>query len=151
MSYLKKLKATKDRKDLAALLGYKPSKMTAIVYMTPLSAKYSTFDIPKKSGGVRTIKAPEPKLKKLQAHLAHVLQACLVEIDADQLSGPVSFGFRKEGRITDNAKVHKGRRYVLNIDLADFFPSFHFGRVRGFFLKAKISSCPIRWQRRSRR
>jgi hypothetical protein len=142
VSYLKKLKATTDRKGLAALLGYQPSKLTAIVYMTPLSAKYFTFDIPKKSGGKRTIKAPERKLKKLQAHLAHVLQACLIEIEADKLSGPVSFGFRKEGRITDNAKVHKGRRYVLNIDLADFFPSFHFGRVRGFFLKDKNFELP---------
>ena len=105
--------------------------------MTPLSAKYSTFDIPKKSGGVRTIKAPEPKLKKLQTHLAHMLQACLAEIEANRLSKPVSFGFRKEGRITDHARIHKRSRYVLNIDLADFFPSFHFGRVRGFFLKDK--------------
>lgn len=137
MSYLKKLKTAKDRKELAKLLGYKPSTLTAIIYMTPLPEKYSTFDIPKKNGGVRTIKAPEPKLKKLQTHLAHLLQACLAEIEADKLSRPVSFGFRKKGRITDNAKVHKGRRHVLNIDLADFFPSFHFGRVRGFFLKDK--------------
>ncbi len=49
----------------------------------------------------------------------------------------VSYGFRKDGRITDNARNHKRRRYVLNLDLADFFPTFNFGRVRGFFLKDK--------------
>ena len=135
MSHLKKLKAAQDRKELADVLGYKPSALTAIVYMTPAVAKYTTFDIPKKSGGVRTIKAPEPRLKKLQTHLAHVLYQCLAEIETGRNAKPVSFGFRKEGRITDNAKNHKRRRYVLNLDLADFFPTFNFGRVRGFFLK----------------
>ena len=135
MSHLQKLKAAQDRKELAEALGYKPSALTAIVYMTPAAVKYTTFDIPKKSGGVRTIKAPEPKLKKLQTHLAHALYGCLAEIEAGRDAKSVSFGFRKEGRITDNAKNHKRRRYVLNLDLADFFPTFNFGRVRGFFLK----------------
>ena len=36
-----------------------------------------------------------------------------------------------------NAYIHKRRRYVLNLDLEDFFPSFNFGRVRGFFIKDK--------------
>ena len=40
--------------------------MTAIVYKTPTADKYATFDIDKKSGGKRTIKAPAPKLKNLQ-------------------------------------------------------------------------------------
>ena len=36
-----------------------------------------------------------------------------------------------------NAAVHKRRRYVLNLDLKDFFPSINFGRVRGIFIKDK--------------
>ena len=31
--------------------------------------------------------------------------------------------------------MHVGSKYVLNIDLQDFFDSFNFGRVRGFFIK----------------
>ena len=104
MSHLQKLKAAQDRKELAEALGYKPSALTAIVYMTPAAVKYTTFDIQKKSGGVRTIKAPEPKLKKLQTHLAHALYGCLAEIEAGRDAKSLSFGFRKEGRITDNAK-----------------------------------------------
>jgi len=33
-----------------------------------------------------------------------------------------------------NARVHKCKRYVFNLDLEDFFPSLNFGRVRGFFI-----------------
>lgn len=137
MSNLKKLKEAKNRKELAEILGFEPSGLSSIVYMTPLKSKYATFEIAKKSGGVRIIKAPSPKLKKLQTHLAHLLYSCLKEIESERQATPVSFGFRKgiSETIATNAKKHKRRRYVLNIDLADFFPSFNFGRVRGFFLK----------------
>ena len=70
MSYLKKLRSADNRKDLAKILGYEPSVLTYVVYKTPFTLKYTTFDIPKKSGGQRTIKAPNPKLKKLQAAYA---------------------------------------------------------------------------------
>ncbi|RWM39973.1 MAG: RNA-directed DNA polymerase [Mesorhizobium sp.] len=111
--------------------------MTAIVYKTPLALKYTTFEIDKKSGGKRTIKAPAPKLKKLQAHLSHVLYQCLAEIERGSDAKPISFGFRRDRSISENALRHKRRRWVLNLDLEDFFPSFNFGRVRGFFLKDK--------------
>jgi RNA-directed DNA polymerase len=44
---------------------------------------------------------------------------------------------KKNATIITNANLHKRRRYVLNLDLEDFFPSINFGRVRGFFLKDK--------------
>jgi hypothetical protein len=34
-----------------------------------------------------------------------------------------------------NAARHRKRRHVLNVDLADFFPSINFGRVRGVLIK----------------
>ena len=135
MTYLQKLKGAKDRKDLARTLGYKPSALTSIIYQTPLAQRYSTFCIPKKGGGERVIKAPNPKLKTLQLHLATLLYGCLAEIDEERNASPVSYGFRTGSTIVANAKRHKRRRYVLNLDLEDFFPAFNFGRVRGFFLK----------------
>ena len=135
MSQLSKLKSTVSRKELAQLIGYKPKSLTAIVYKTAVSAKYTTFTIDKKSGGKRTIKAPIPKLKKLQSHLSHLLYQCLDEIEKDRAAKPISFGFRKDRSIAENAARHKRRRWILNLDLEDFFPSFNFGRVRGFFLK----------------
>jgi RNA-directed DNA polymerase len=135
VSHLQQLKSAISRKDLAVILGYKPKTLTAIIYQTPFAQKYTTFEIDKKSGGKRTIKAPEPKLKKLQSHLSHALYQCLAEIEKERGAKPISFGFRKERSIAENASRHKRRRWVLNLDLEDFFPSFNFGRVRGFFLK----------------
>lgn len=140
MSYLTKLKAATSRKELAQILGYKPKSLTAIVYKIHPDLKYTIFDINKKSGGKRTIKAPIPKLKKLQSHLSHVLYQCLLEIDAKRNAAPLSFGFRHRRSIIENASRHKKRRWVLNLDLEDFFPSFNFGRVRGFFLKDEMFS-----------
>ncbi|MBB3773389.1 retron-type reverse transcriptase [Angulomicrobium tetraedrale] len=135
MSQLEKLKAAKDRKELATVLGYKPSALTAIIYHPPAKDRYTNFEIDKKSGGKRTIKAPDAKLKKLQSHLSHLLYACLDEIEKERDAKPLSFGFRRDRWIADNATRHKRRKWVLNLDLADYFPSFNFGRVRGFFLK----------------
>lgn len=140
MSHLAKLKAATSRKELAGILGYSPKSLTAIVYQTPLTLKYTTFEIDKQSGGKRTIKAPIPKLKKLQTHLSHALYQCLAEIEKERGMRPISFGFRRERSITENAACHKRRRWILNLDLENFFPSFNFGRVRGFFLKDKAFS-----------
>jgi RNA-directed DNA polymerase len=135
LSILAALRAAKTRHHLAALLGYQPSALSFIVYKIPAAAKYTTFDIPKKAGGHRSIDAPVPKLKALQKSLAQVLHECTRELE--ELEGrknKLSHAFRKEHSIITNAKVHKARRYVLNLDLENFFPSLHFGRVRGFFL-----------------
>ena len=34
-----------------------------------------------------------------------------------------------------NARPHQGKRFVLNVDIEDFFPSITFPRVRGLFIK----------------
>ena len=47
---------------------------------------------------------------------------------------PTVHGYALDKSIRTNAKVHCRRRWVVNIDLKDFFPSMHFGRVRGLFL-----------------
>lgn len=49
----------------------------------------------------------------------------------------ISHGFVKERNIITNAKIHKNKKIVLNLDLKDFFDSFHFGRIKGFFEKNK--------------
>jgi len=136
VSTLGDLRAAKSLHDLAAILRYRPSAISFIVYKTPVSAKYTTFEIPKKGGESRKIDAPNPKLKALQKRLADVLYECLHEIEgAAKSKNKLSHAFRKKHSIITNAKAHKARRYVLNLDLENFFPSLNFGRVRGFFLK----------------
>jgi RNA-directed DNA polymerase len=136
LSILQPLRAAKTRHDVAALLGYKPSALSYIVFQIPKAEKYKTFKIPKKGGSERRIDAPTSKLKGLQGRLADVLCECLRELEElEERKNNLSHAFRKNYSIITNAKVHTSRRYVLNVDLQNFFPSLHFGRVRGFFLK----------------
>jgi RNA-directed DNA polymerase len=109
--------------------------LSFIVYQIPKAAKYTTFDIRKKDGGQRRIDAPIPMLKALQKRLAGILYECLHELEeSDKRKNDLSHAFRKNRSIITNAKAHRSRRYVLNLDLQNFFPSLNFGRVRGFFL-----------------
>lgn len=137
MSMLESLKETDSLSDVAALLGYKPSSLSYIIHKLPADQKYQSFKIPKKDGGLRKIDAPIDKLKTLQRRIANILYACRDQIDSESNLNPISHGFRRNLSIISNAKPHQGRRYVLNLDLQDFFPSFNFGRVRGYFIKNK--------------
>lgn len=136
MSRLAALKAARSLSDLAVLLDFKPKAVSYILYKIPPASKYTTFEIPKRSGGQRTIKAPIDKLKNLQRKLADLLQDCQLEIEkARGLEDRTAHGFKKHKSIVTNARQHRGRRWVLNLDLEDFFPSINFGRVRGFLNK----------------
>lgn len=136
MSSLFALKQASSLHDVAGILGYKPSALSFLLYKLPADQKYTSFSIPKKSGGNRQINAPIPKIKTLQRRLADTLYECSAEIEATHKpSKSLSHAFRKSHSIITNARPHKNRRYVLNLDLENFFPSLNFGRVRGFFLK----------------
>jgi RNA-directed DNA polymerase len=74
----------------------------------------------------------------LQRRLATLLQNCTDEINQkSHFKDSLSHGFKRGRSIFDNAKSHRRKRYVFNIDLENFFPSINFGRVRGFFIKDK--------------
>jgi RNA-directed DNA polymerase len=88
--------------------------------------------------------APTAQLKLVQARLANVLQNCSDEIsksnkrsDEDAQPDRISHGFKRRRSIITNARQHRNKRFVFNLDLEDFFGSINFGRVRGFFLKDK--------------
>jgi len=134
LSVLQLLKDAASLNDLAAVLGYKPSALAYIIYRIPATRKYSTFTIPKRGDGEREICAPNEPLKTLQRRLANALYSCREEIDAESKLRSISHGFRRKYSIITNARRHKRRRYVLNLDLLNFFPTFNFGRVRGFYI-----------------
>jgi RNA-directed DNA polymerase len=113
--------------DVAKLLDVTENQLNYYLYL--LTPKYTEFEIPKKSGETRTISAPNPRLKLLQSNLNHILQQIYEP-------KPSVHGFVIGEDIVENAKPHRKKKFVLNIDLKDFFPSIHFGRVRGLFMKA---------------
>lgn len=135
MSKLKTLKAATSLHDVAHLLGYKPKSLSYILYKKPITEKYKQFEIPKRAGGTRLISAPYPDLMNLQRRVSELLQDCVAEINSDRnVASTLSHGFRRKHSIITNAAIHRDRRYVLNIDLENFFGSINFGRVRGFFI-----------------
>ena len=135
---LEQLKSTKNRNDLARLLGYKRSALVYILYKIPDTKKYTEFTVPKSSGGSRKINAPVSHLKLMQSRLADLLNVCFEEIHkGHNPRRALSHGFRNSYSINTNARNHTNKRYVFNIDLKDFFPSINFGRVRGYFIKSE--------------
>lgn len=136
MSKLDALKAAKSLTDLAEILRFKPKAISFILYKQAAAAKYQTFQIPKRSGGQRTICAPIDALKVLQRKVADLLQDCADEInDKRKRQDRIAHGFKRRRSIITNARQHRHRRWVFNLDLEDFFPSINFGRVRGFLMR----------------
>lgn len=121
-----------SREDVARLLGTSIDQILYLLYGRPASQRYKRFTIPKRRGGRRTILAPCDDLKHLQRKLASKLA---------ELSSPrrVAYGFVKGRNIVDNASRHLRCRYVLNVDLSDFFPTITFRRVRGLFISLGAS------------
>jgi retron-type reverse transcriptase len=87
---------------------------------------YQSFEIPKKTGGVRLISAPKPRMKRAQYW---VLENILTRIEPHD----AAHGFRAGRSILTNATPHVGQDLVINMDLQDFFPSITYGRVKGLF------------------
>jgi RNA-directed DNA polymerase len=90
------------------------------------------FQVPKKTGGMRTISAPMPRLKAAQRFiLEHILEKVPVH--------PAAHGFVAGRSIVSNAACHVGRDVVVNFDLLDFFPTLTWVRVRGLFASLGFS------------
>jgi RNA-directed DNA polymerase len=133
------LKQAKTKPELASILGVSAPFLTRTLYKpgveSHVNSHYHQFDITKKSGGVRKISAPSDELKDLQRKLSDLLLDCKTVIHFDnKIECTLSHGFERERSIITNARIHRGKKNVLNLDLADFFGSFNFGRVRGFFI-----------------
>lgn len=142
LSKLKALQKTATLSELAHLLRVQPKTLSYNIYIidknNTTTKKYSEFSIPKKSGGTRIILAPNQNLKFIQSQLSKILYSCIDEINKEKgVIGSLSFGYRKGSSIFDNAKVHKKKKFVFNIDLKNYFDAINFGRVRGFFIKNK--------------
>lgn len=111
-------------KDLAEFWGVKPYQLSYYAFIIDKKAAYSTFTIPRRNGRERRIEAPLPTLKYIQR---------LIHESLTHVYGPhqAVHGFRTGRSIVTNARNHLGRRYVLNVDLEDFFPSIIRRRIYG--------------------
>ena len=74
----------------------------------------------------------------IENNLANVLWECflkVLEFKPKEKNPVLSHAFEKGKSIITNSQMHRNKKYILNIDLKNFFDSFNFGRVRGFFIK----------------
>lgn len=140
---MEKFSEIKTRNDFADFLRIPRSKLTHILYVRKPDSYYETFEIPKKDGDTRKICAPSGDLKSLQTKLETALWEHQKSIRTSAGIKPnISHAFEKEKSIITNAKVHRNKRFILNMDLECFFDTFHFGRVRGYFEKNRDFSLP---------
>ena len=126
------------RKELARLISVDIKAITYLLYKTRIENSYASFEIPKKNGEPRVINTPNDELKWIQRKLSETLYKIHVDyITQNGIKTSVSHGFEKNKSIVTNAYRHKNKKYLLNIDISDFFSSFNFGRVQGYFYKSR--------------
>jgi retron-type reverse transcriptase len=105
---------------LAARLGMSERELRSV----PVT--YYTFHLPKRTGGARTITAPNAGLKSVQRR---ILRRLLARLSAH----PCAAGFERERSIVTHALPHVGQEVVIKLDLKDFFGSTSAARVEAFF------------------
>jgi retron-type reverse transcriptase/V8-like Glu-specific endopeptidase len=130
-----RLTSESDVDDLANILGTTYPKIKYFYYSRRVASHYSTFSIPKKSGGKRQILAPDNHLKVLQKRLARQLSFLYKP-------NPRATAFLSNSSIVRNASFHTRKKFVFNIDLKDFFPSITFARVRAMLISKPYSLTP---------
>lgn len=126
------------RDELAIFLDIPLRKLTHILYCEKPNNLYHSFEIKKKNGGTRHIDAPDDELIGLQYRIAKALEDYEEKLRSDKnIKSLISHAFEKNKSIMTNAQIHINKRVIINLDLKDFFPSIHFGRILGFFTKNK--------------
>jgi len=113
--------------QVSSILNTSSKQLKYLLYGRPESQRYTTFRIPKRRGGHRSISVPKDDLKSLQRRFVDILYS---------IYSPrrLVHGFVQGRNILTNANPHVHKRYVFNVDLENFFPSINFGRVRGMFM-----------------
>ena len=137
-NYLVKLKLCNNGIDIVNSfhnnLGVSVKDFWYIIYSLNHFSQYTSFTIPKASGGERIILIPPHPLKDLQKKFATILNFCIQEIQQENPNYLIcNHAFEIKKSILTNAQIHRNKKYVLNIDLSDFFGSIHYGRISNFF------------------
>lgn len=103
-------------------LGVSPAELKKIWWFR--HRMYSNFNMSKRSGKVRVISAPDYRLKTLQQKIARSLS------EVYNPRYPVH-GFIADKSVRSNAETHLHRRFILNVDIRNFFTAITEARVRG--------------------
>ena len=121
-----KLRHLIDAQELAAMLNelkspwyysdFRGKQLSFLADTTNVQRRCKTFRLRKKHGGYREITAPKGGLRG-------ILNALNILLQTYDEPTPWAFGFVCGRSVVDNARPHVGKRYILNLDLKDFFPT----------------------------
>jgi retron-type reverse transcriptase len=120
--------------DLAAALGLSIPRLRWLCFHTEAATRihYVQFEVPKRSGGTRTLSAPHTTLSTVQDW---VLGTILGKLPTEE----PAHGFVPGRSTLTNAALHAGMDVVVNLDLEGFFPSIGYARVRHLFRRLGYS------------
>ncbi len=92
---------------------------------------YVSYSIPKKSGGIRAVEAPQGLLRELQGRLAKYMQPFYTQHKLPCVHGFVkAFNNEPKYGVLTNAKPHLNKPCVLNMDIKNFFDSISAKHVK---------------------
>ncbi len=109
-----------DTYQLAAALDLPRRELFALTRR--IGRCYRRATLPKKSGGVRVLHEPEERLKMVQRR---ILRRFLAHFPVS----PYAKAYRPGLSHRDNVSPHLGKRYLLKMDLMDFFDSITFEMI----------------------
>jgi hypothetical protein len=123
-----KLPLLNSAEDIAKAMSISVAELRFLSFSRKNSkiSHYTRFEMPKKTGGVRLISAPKPKLKKAQLW---ILETILNKV----LVHPNAHGCVIGKSIKTNSIPHVNQDVVINQDLKNFFPTITYVRVKGVF------------------
>jgi hypothetical protein len=98
-------------------LGITGEQLARLVARAPYA--YKIYDIPKRSGGVRTIAQPARETKFIQTWLIENIFKVLPVHES-------ATAYAKGSSILKNVKAHKENRFIAKFDFSNFFPSIKY-------------------------
>lgn len=110
--------------DVANILEVPVGQLLYILYEN--KKNYKEFEIQKKNGSIRQINAPQGGLAILQERAKTIIEYFYRPKKS-------AHGFIKGKGIYSNATNHTKKKYVVNVDLEDYFGTITFARVYGIF------------------
>lgn len=120
-----------DSKHLEKILCISPDDLTTLVFGTKYF--YRSFQMKKRTGGSRKIEVPYPKLMIVQYWIKEAILDRLKVTDE-------AHGFVPERSILSHVNLHKNSKFMLKIDIEDFFGSIKENWVINYFQSIGYSS-----------
>lgn len=125
-----------DQQHLSYLLCMEHRNLRQLVKSA--SSYYKYFAIKKRRGGLRRIMSPYNELRDVQTWIKENI------LDKIELPNCVK-AFVKGRNIMENAKMHEGRKYILKVDITNFFESIGVRQVYVAFRKMGYDRSVAAW------